>query len=352
MHASAAARCRRAAHQRPICSIGRLGDRDRLRQPAFGDHRDAVAEREDLVQVLRDHDHRRAIVGQIDQRLVDRGRRAGIDAPGRLRRPPARFGLCFTSRPTMNFCRLPPDSERASAAGPVVRTSKLLITSPAKPAVLPALIRPLRDSACAHIAGQKGVLAQRHVAHRAVAVAFLRHEAAAERAPLARPEPAGRNAVDRDRIRPRRQHLAGQGRHQLACPLPAMPPMPRISPPLTAKLTLLEVGAELLLRLEAEIVHREARPAGGLRLRRVMAGGLQLGADHQLGQMLRGFLARIAMRDHLAQAHDGRALAQGADLFQLVADIEDGAAFRAPAGAASRTGAPPPAASAPRSARP
>ncbi len=42
------------------------------------------------------------------------------------------LGSCNTSRPTRNFCRLPPDSDRASAFGPVVRTSKRLMMSSAK----------------------------------------------------------------------------------------------------------------------------------------------------------------------------------------------------------------------------
>jgi hypothetical protein len=33
-------------------------------------------------------------------------------------------GLCMTSRPTMNFCRLPPERLRAAAMTPLQRTSK------------------------------------------------------------------------------------------------------------------------------------------------------------------------------------------------------------------------------------
>ena len=33
-------------------------------------------------------------------------------------------GRCSTSRPITNFCRLPPESERAALSGPGVRTSK------------------------------------------------------------------------------------------------------------------------------------------------------------------------------------------------------------------------------------
>ena len=38
----------------------------------------------EFVEVLADHQHRGAALGEIDQRLADGRRRAGIDAPGRL----------------------------------------------------------------------------------------------------------------------------------------------------------------------------------------------------------------------------------------------------------------------------
>ncbi len=40
-------------------------------------------------------------------------------------------GFCSISRPMTNFCRLPPESERAATWGPGVRTSKASITSSA-----------------------------------------------------------------------------------------------------------------------------------------------------------------------------------------------------------------------------
>ena len=40
-------------------------------------------------------------------------------------------GICKTSRPMMNFCRLPPESEPAVAAGPVALTPKARMISSA-----------------------------------------------------------------------------------------------------------------------------------------------------------------------------------------------------------------------------
>ena len=44
----------------------------------------AVGNLEHLVEVLADHQHRRAAARQFDQRLADAGGSAGVDAPGRL----------------------------------------------------------------------------------------------------------------------------------------------------------------------------------------------------------------------------------------------------------------------------
>ncbi len=49
-------------------------------KPAFVDHREGVAELQELIEVLADHHDGGPRCGQIDQRLVD-ARRAGIDAP-------------------------------------------------------------------------------------------------------------------------------------------------------------------------------------------------------------------------------------------------------------------------------
>ena len=48
------------------------------------DDSEAVGERQQLVEVLGDHERRRPRAGEVEQRLVDRGRRPGVDAPGRL----------------------------------------------------------------------------------------------------------------------------------------------------------------------------------------------------------------------------------------------------------------------------
>src|SRR3954453_22573843 len=63
---------------RPRCS------RPRRAELAAADHRDAVGDLEQLVEVLADDEDARALDGEIDQRLADEPSRAGIDPPGRL----------------------------------------------------------------------------------------------------------------------------------------------------------------------------------------------------------------------------------------------------------------------------
>ncbi len=54
-------------------------------EPALRDHREAVADLEQLVQLLRHDEHRDAVVAQVEQRLADLRGGADVHAPGRLR---------------------------------------------------------------------------------------------------------------------------------------------------------------------------------------------------------------------------------------------------------------------------
>ena len=88
-----------------------------------------------------------------------------------------------------------------------------------------------------------------------------------------------------------------------------------------------KLHAMRIVRREVEIAHDEARLAdlpGAVGAHRA-----DLAADHHAGERLRGFGARIAGRDHLAAAQDGGGVAQRAHFLELVADVEDRAAFLA-----------------------
>src|SRR5688572_21168931 len=60
--------------------LGRIG----RRQAPAGEHRYAVGDLKNLVEVLADHQHGGAGLCEVDQRLADRAGCAGVDAPGRL----------------------------------------------------------------------------------------------------------------------------------------------------------------------------------------------------------------------------------------------------------------------------
>ncbi len=72
--------CRRPMSSTVMSSACRV-----TRQPAVGDDRDARGDGQQLVEVLRDRQHRGAGGRQIDQRLMDGRRCAGVHTPGRLR---------------------------------------------------------------------------------------------------------------------------------------------------------------------------------------------------------------------------------------------------------------------------
>ncbi len=73
-----------AAHQQSDFLHRGVGGIDRLGQRSDIQDREAVAQGQQLVQVLGDHDDGGAVLGEVEQGLVDGGRRSGIDAPGRL----------------------------------------------------------------------------------------------------------------------------------------------------------------------------------------------------------------------------------------------------------------------------
>ena len=70
---------------RPISSafVSRTGFA--VGQPSLRDHREPVADLEQLVELLGDDEHRDAAVAQVEQRLADLRRGADVDAPRRLR---------------------------------------------------------------------------------------------------------------------------------------------------------------------------------------------------------------------------------------------------------------------------
>src|SRR5882672_1660482 len=74
-----------AAH--PDADLLDVGVRRKLdwRQATLRNHRDAIADLEQFVELLRNNQHRRAAVAQVDQRLADERGRADVHPPRGLR---------------------------------------------------------------------------------------------------------------------------------------------------------------------------------------------------------------------------------------------------------------------------
>jgi hypothetical protein len=89
------------------------------------------------------------------------------------------------------------------------------------------------------------------------------------------------------------------------------------------------------LRLSARISKQRLRGLDAFARR--SDHGLHLIADHHAGQRRSGFLARIAMADHLAVTQHGGAVADAFDLFQPVRNVEDGLSFRAQSSSVSKS---------------
>jgi hypothetical protein len=136
-----------------------------------------VADLEQLVQLLADHQHGAAGVAQLQQLAADL-RAAPTSTPQVGCDTISSFGLASISRPTMNFCRLPPDRLLAAAPGPPALTLKRSISRP--PA---AHARPLRSSRPRHRLGarEQRVVRQAQRGHGAAAQALLGHEVQAQR---------------------------------------------------------------------------------------------------------------------------------------------------------------------------
>ena len=178
-------------------------------------------------------------------------------------------------------------------------------------------------------------------------------KAAAERAPLARPQLADRLAVDQDGLgpigqRPRRtappSARSGRCRRCRRCRGSRRRRRRR-------QMSLRSVP-NCWSEASAESLHDEARALALAWRRRPWRRRLQLAADHQLRQLLGRLAPRIAFGDDAAQPHDRRPVAERLDLLQLVADVEDRAALAGQPPQGREQLRSPPAASAPRSARP
>ena len=318
---------RRRVNERPghqqadLLGVGfvhRLG----VGQPALRDHREPVADLEELVQFLRHDEHRDAVVAQVEQRLPDLRGRADVHAPRGLR---GDHELRLLADLAAHDVLLQIAAGQAARDG--VGAARLHAVRADRLDRVRAhdvgAHEPARDHAFA-IRGQQRIVGERHLRHRAAAQPFLGHEREAERAPLRRVEAARRGAEDRHGVRFRERALARQRRHQF---LLAVARHAGDADDLARAHRQVDAGerrAERVVGRQREVADDErvrARPRFAmLRMREVAA-------DHHPRERRRRLAARVALAGDLARAQHGRLVAQRADLVELVADVEDAAAL-------------------------
>ncbi len=222
----------------------------------------------------------------------------------------------------MNFCRLPPDRLLAAEPGPPALTLKRRISASASAFTSRTRSQPSRPTARVRVSSVFSASDRVGTAPRP------RRSSGMKCRPSRRRARGDARAMSRSNRRIDPGGARGSSPESAAIsscwPLPETPAMPRISPARTSKSIALERGPERILLGQREAAHREDERAGAhlamLELRR-------LGADHEARQAGVGLLGRIDLARDLAAAQHRAVVAQGADLVELVRDVEDRAAL-------------------------
>ena len=306
----------------PISPASVLRHPPRFREPALRDHREPVADLEELVQLLGDHQHGHARLAQVDQRLADLRRRAHVHAPRRLR----------GDHHARRLADLAPDdvllqvaARQAAGRGP--RPAGLHAEGPDRVLGEGAHRIAAHEAVGDHVLpvrGEQRVVGERHLRHGAAAEALLGHEGEASLAPLRGVEPAHRLAVEADRVGFRQRALAREGGHQLLLPVARHARDADDLPGVHGERDRVQRGPERVVGGQREVVDHQALDAGfRFRVARVR----KVAADHHPGERGRALLARVAGAGDAPAAQHGRLLAERADLVELVADVEDAAAL-------------------------
>lgn len=181
------------------------------------------------------------------------------------------------------------------------------------------------DHAAGGVPGQQRVLRQLHARRGAVAEPFLRDEGRAQLAALGDREVAGGDAFYHDGAGVVRQALAGERGEQLVLAVAGDAGDAEDLAALQLERDVLEPHAMRLAWGEREVVDDKPRH-GGLAACRCLHLP-DLAADHHPRERGRGLEPGIAGLDLLAAAQDRGGVAEPLHFVELVADVEDGAAF-------------------------
>jgi hypothetical protein len=311
-----------AAHPHADLVDTGAGRRHGARQAPAGQHRDAVAHHEQLLHFFRHHQHRGALVAQVDDGLADQHGRADVDAPRRLRHH-HHFRRQRDLAPDDEFLQV----AAGKAGGDRLRAAALDLEALDHPGgelahrAAPNHAAPDHAAAGAgDVAGQQRVVGQRQVGHCAAPEPLFRHETETELAPAGGIEPAGILPEQADGARRSTRQLARNRFQQLLLAIAGDPGDADDLAAAQRQLDVFQVGAERIGAGHRQMLDRQQHLAG--RARRQLAGR-QLAADHQFGQRARAFLARVGGARHATATQHGGLVAQRLDLIELVADVQD-----------------------------
>src|SRR5262249_31326503 len=159
------------------------------------DDGDAIADLEELVQLLRDHEDCAAAVAEVDDRLADKRCRANVDTPRRLRDDQhlrVLHDLATDDELLEGAAGEPARLRLGAAALDVV----LLDASGCERARAPEVDQRAPDELAILGRRQDRVVGERHRRYRAAPEALLRDEAESDAAPPPRRAPARLEAHD------------------------------------------------------------------------------------------------------------------------------------------------------------
>jgi hypothetical protein len=226
----------------------RFGGALRLRQAAVGDDGDPIADLEQLLEILRYHEDRRAGVTQINERLTNRNRGTHIDAPGRLGHD-QHLRLLHHLAPDDEFLQVA--ARQALRLG--VGTSALDIEIvDAAPSEIAHYVRS--QHACGHhplaVRGQKRIVDERHRRDCGATLPLFGNEAQPKAATCGCAKAPGRPSTQADHAGILRRPFARQGRQQLLLSIAGNPGDPEDLATAYDQPYLGQVGAERIFGRE------------------------------------------------------------------------------------------------------
>jgi hypothetical protein len=286
------------------------------------DDHQPVGDLEQLVELFAHHQQRAAGVAQREQLAADLRRGADVDAPRRLRGD-QNFRLLADFAADDELLQVA--AREAACRGLRVGRAHVECGDDLRRT---GAHRVGANEAASHEAAlarrQQRILGERHLGHGAATQSLLGDEGQAAPAARRGAEPSRRLAAQHDRVPARLRPLARQRRQQFLLSVARdarnADDLARVHDERDSA----ERRAERIGRAHVERVDDQRRRTGrGFAMLRMR----QVAADHHARERCRGLAPGVALPRHFPGAEHRGAMAQRADLVELVADVEDAATF-------------------------